>query len=129
MKNKGRKLFSIWDVAIIIVVIAASVFALLSQFNKDENNLTCVVRVNGEIVHTVSLDNVKEQQHYVTDTELSVTVVISDESVRVQSADCPDKLCEHTGEITRSGQSIVCLPAKVTVTLESKNNEVDAVVR
>ena len=33
-------------------------------------------------------------------------------------ADCPTQDCVHTGHISRSGQSIVCLPAQVIITLE-----------
>ena len=33
------------------------------------------------------------------------------------SSDCPTQDCVHTGTITRSGQSIVCLPARVSVVL------------
>lgn len=127
MKNRHRKLFRVWDIAIIVVVIVASVFALLSQFNREQSNLVCVVRVNGEVVHTVVLNDVKGTDYYHTKTD--VVVCITSDGVSVDST-CPDKLCEHTGTITKSGQSIVCLPAQTTVALEGgDNNEVDAVVR
>ena len=129
MKEKSRKLFRAWDVVIILFVILASVLALLSQINRGEDKLCCVIRVNGEIVYSAPLDSIEEEEHFVTDTQLPVTVVIGSDGVRVLSSACPDKLCEHTGIITKGGQSIVCLPAQVTVTLESDKNEVDAVVR
>jgi hypothetical protein len=51
------------------------------------------------------------------------------DSVYIKDACCPDKLCEHTGEIHSANQSVVCLPAKVSVTLESGTDiELDAVV-
>ena len=34
------------------------------------------------------------------------------------TSDCPTQECVHTGKITRSGQSIVCLPARIVVQLE-----------
>lgn len=39
-------------------------------------------------------------------------------SVRVSDSDCPGQDCVHTGAISRTGQSIVCLPAQVVVYLE-----------
>lgn len=33
-------------------------------------------------------------------------------------SDCPTQDCVHMGEITRGGQSIVCLPARIVVQLE-----------
>ena len=38
-------------------------------------------------------------------------------SVRVSDSDCPGQDCVHTGAITRAGQSIVCLPAQVVISL------------
>ena len=45
------------------------------------------------------------------------TIEISGGSVRMIEADCPDKICVRTGPISRSGQSIVCAPHKVVVTI------------
>ena len=33
------------------------------------------------------------------------------------SSDCPTQDCVHTGTISRSGQSIVCLPARIVIQL------------
>lgn len=30
-------------------------------------------------------------------------------------ADCPDKLCIHQGKISHTGETIACLPNRVTV--------------
>ena len=38
--------------------------------------------------------------------------------VQVEHADCPTQDCVHTGIITRAGQSIVCLPARIIIRLE-----------
>jgi hypothetical protein len=35
----------------------------------------------------------------------------------VEAADCPDKLCVSHREIFREGESIVCLPHRVVVTV------------
>ncbi len=128
MKNQKRKLFTLFDVIVILIVIIASVFAIVSQYNKPQSELYCVIRVEGEVVHSVSLATLFEETQYVVEGELPVTVVMNEAKVYVKSASCPDKLCENTGEITRAGQSIVCLPAKVSVTLESNNADLDAVV-
>ena len=38
-------------------------------------------------------------------------------SVRGSDSDCPGQDCVHTGAISRAGQSIVCLPAQVVISL------------
>ncbi len=128
MKNKKRKYFSVYDIGIIIIVLISSVVALFSQLNNPTDNLTCVVKAQGEQVYSVKLDSIDGDIEYVVDGEYPLTVVITNTSVCVINAACPDKLCEHSGEITRAGQSIVCLPAKVSVTVQGDNSSLDAVV-
>ena len=38
--------------------------------------------------------------------------------VRVEEANCPDERCRLQGAIDQSGQSIVCLPHRVSITIE-----------
>lgn len=45
------------------------------------------------------------------------TIQISEGTVRMIHADCPDKICVKTGKISHSGQSIVCAPHKVVITI------------
>ena len=47
--------------------------------------------------------------------------------IRVSRSDCPTQDCVHTGTITRGGQSIVCLPARIVTRLESGTVAPDAV--
>ena len=48
--------------------------------------------------------------------------------VFVTGADCPDKLCEKAS-IDKSGESIVCLPNRLSVTVEGENEkEVDVIL-
>lgn len=47
---------------------------------------------------------------------------VSDGRIRLCEADCPDKLCEKTGFIGASGQSIICVPKKITVFIVDNDN-------
>ena len=38
--------------------------------------------------------------------------------------DCRDKICVNTGKISRAGQSIVCLPARVSVAVVGNGGDV-----
>ncbi len=44
-------------------------------------------------------------------------IEISKGTVRMTYADCPDKICVKTGSIHRTGQSIVCAPHRIVVTI------------
>ena len=47
----------------------------------------------------------------------------------VLESDCPNQDCVHSGVITRAGQSIVCLPARIVIELHGGSGDgVDAVL-
>lgn len=54
-------------------------------------------------------------------------LIIKDGSAYVAEADCPDGICVRQGKINRKGQSIICLPHKLTIRLiEGEEDDVDA---
>ena len=84
---------------------------------------TVVVRINGEIAYTLPLE--KNTELLLTGEGGTNLLVIRDEQAYIAQADCPDKLCVLQGPVDAEnaasrplGQSIVCLPHKLTVTLE-----------
>ena len=55
-------------------------------------------------------------------------LLISNGQVSVSDADCPDKLCVHQHSMSRNGESIICLPHKLVIQIEAKEeSELDAV--
>ena len=72
----------------------------------------------------LSVDTEQVIQGYDGGTNL---LVISDGSVTVTEASCPDGLCLHMGPIRSAGQSIVCLPNRVVVEIVSADSDLDTV--
>lgn len=58
----------------------------------------------------------------------TVTVEIQNGQARVTAATCPDLLCVHSGELSRSGQTAACVPAGIMLRI-SGETEVDAVAK
>lgn len=55
-------------------------------------------------------------------------LLISSGQVSVSDADCPDRLCVRQKAISRKGENIICLPHKLVIQIESKEeSELDAV--
>ncbi|MBU4304965.1 MAG: NusG domain II-containing protein [Candidatus Omnitrophica bacterium] len=53
---------------------------------------------------------------------------VSESGIRVLHSDCPQQVCVHTGAIRYDGQTIVCLPNRIVVSIEAKKTaSVDAV--
>ena len=72
---------------------------------------TARVTIDGETVLTLSLDRdgIYETEHH--------TLEVKDGSVRVLKSDCPGQDCVRMGPVSRGGQSIVCLPWHMSITL------------
>lgn len=88
--------------------------------------LTAVVSVDGEEIDRVPLDRAAGEKTYQAGGH-ALTVSYADGSARVLSSDCPTQDCVRTGPVTRSGQSIICLPARIVIRLEGGMADPDGV--
>ncbi len=110
-----------------VVVVAAILVLCLYVFNSGSGDFV-QIEVDGVVTDTLSLseDTVREIK---TDNGTN-TLVISDGSAVMTQADCPDGICANHKPINKTGESIICLPHKVVVTVmndKSNDNDIDAV--
>lgn len=108
-----------WDALVVLAVVLLAVGCALAVWGQGDEagRLTAVVSVDGGEVERLPLDGAAGERVY-TGNGYTLTVQFGPEGVRVEAADCPTQDCVHTGTITRGGQSIVCLPARIVIRLE-----------
>lgn len=119
MKNR-KKSMAVADFSLIAVLMILAAVVFLFQ-SAGEDGEAVLIKRNGELIKSVSLT---QDIEYNVDGLL--TVVVESGSVRVENAVCRDKLCEHMGGISKSGEIIVCLPNGITV--EIVGGEYDFIV-
>ncbi len=100
-----------------ILVLAAAVL-LLSGRSADGARL--VVTVDGELFGSYSLGEDREIR-----IGSSNICVIRDGEVSMSEADCPDRVCVRSKPIRREGETIVCLPNRVILSITGEDG-VDA---
>ncbi len=105
---KESKPLRLFDVIVMAVVTVAALALALTGLVGGKKGARVVVTENGK-TQEYSLGENRE----IKLTEL--TVVIDGGEAYVKDASCADKVCEHTGKISRVNQSIVCLPGDVVV--------------
>lgn len=116
-------------VAAAVVALAVVTALLFYGPRTGAGQLTAVITQHGQTVRTVALTGLdKELVIPLDDGTYHLTVRISGDAAYIADSDCPGQDCVHTGAITRAGQSIVCLPAQVVVSLVSTSSDVDAVL-
>ena len=100
------------------------------QKNGSKDGLTVVVTVDGEEYYSGLLSGENQQaERREIDIDGHNKVVIENGEVWMEEADCPDKLCISQGKISRTGQTIICLPNKTMVTIKGGKNEYDGIAQ
>ena len=88
-------------------------FSLTRVEGADVPTAAVEITVDGTVVATYSLF---EDGTYTLNGGTNA-IVIEGARVYMIHSDCPDHTCERTGKIKYVGQSIICLPNKLSVTI------------
>ena len=105
------------DLILVLAVLAAAalLFAGRSLFFS-RPPVSVIISVDGKEVMTLDL-NQDDDQTLESPGGGRNRVIIEDGSVHMEEASCPDKICIKQGAVSETGQSIVCLPNRVIVTI------------
>ncbi|MBQ3095258.1 MAG: NusG domain II-containing protein [Clostridia bacterium] len=101
----------------LIIIFTAILLGLLLLLLPSEPGESLTVISEGGTVGTYSLSQ---------DREFTVggnTIVISDGAVHMKAADCPGGDCLSAGEISRAGESIVCLPNRLILRIDGTSGD------
>lgn len=109
-KNDNILILGILFIALVVLGIQ-----LLHSANGTEK---VKITVDGKVFGTYLLS--EDRTVSVNETNI---VLITEGTVSIESADCPDQICVHHQRIKRSGESIICLPNKVVVSIEGGGEE------
>lgn len=115
---------------LLAVAVAAILFAALYFFlHPSSETAVAEVAVNGTVIGRYRLFETRTVT--VPDAHGGYnTLFFEDGAVRVQDADCPDRLCVRQGRISRLGEAIVCLPHGLVITVRQGDpGEVDFISR
>ena len=118
------------DMALIAVILAAAAAVFLFLFLFSEEGSSVVISRGGEEIGRYSLQ--EDSRIPLSDEEGENLLIIEDGTAWMEEADCPDGLCVRQGKISGSGESIICLPHELVVTIEGhqeqEENAVDVFV-
>ena len=81
------------------------------------------ISVAGEVTETLPLG--EDTRRLIQGEGGTNLLVIENGKARILEADCPDGICVHHAAISRPGQSILCLPHRVAVTVTGDGAGVD----
>lgn len=133
MKRSAELRPARWDAAVAAVILLLAALSAGAYWTRglSGGGLTAVVSVNGTETERVELSALSGQEERTyTGNGYTLRAVFSPSGVWVAQSDCPNQDCVHTGAIHASGQSVVCLPARISIQLtgNGRHSGVDAVI-
>ena len=118
--------FDLLAVALVLLLAALVSFRFYGGERVGAARLV-TVSIGGETVDRFDLSEPGVQRIY-TNNGYTLTVQTEEFGLRVVSSDCPNQDCVHRGTIDRGGESIVCLPARIVISLAADEGGIDAVL-
>ena len=110
------------DIILIICLFLAATIGMLYLFVFRNGGDTVKVTVDGKIYGTYSLTkNITEDIYSGKNNEHLNRLIIKNGKAYMETATCPDGICVAHKPIFRDGESIVCLPQRVVVTVITNN--------
>lgn len=105
------------------LLILTFLFAFLSYFSslKTQNQTITIVQisVDGQTVAKLPLE---QDTEYLIETKYGKNLLLLENgSASLQDSDCPNRTCEGMGKISQVGESIICLPHRLIITLVTEN--------
>lgn len=127
MHNFRKSGIKPWDIIIISILVVASfvptiVFALSFDNAETGNSVKyAVVKIDGKEVERFDLDEISSKMvtYYPSDTQYNI-VEIHEGKIRVKEDNSPDQIAVRTGWISEPGQTSICLPHRLVITIEQE---------
>lgn len=127
MHNFRKSGIKPWDIIIISILVVASfvptiVFALSFDNAESGNSVKyAVVKIDGKEVERFDLDEISSKMvtYYPSDTQYNI-VEIHEGKIRVKEDNSPDQIAVRTGWISEAGQTSICLPHRLVITIEQE---------
>lgn len=122
MRNtENKRLLTKQDLLTIITILISGVvtFIVLTLISSDGTK--AVISVDGKVVseHSLISGTRNSSSEFTLSEAEGIVIQIENGKIRVKSSDCPDKICVHTGYISKEGEKIVCLPKKLIIEIEA----------
>ena len=103
-----------WSDVLFTAILIAAALLLWVVFQTSSAGGQAVIKLDGKQIAVLPLQS---DSIYIVQGEYTNVIEIKDGLVFVRETDCPNKICQKQGSIQKNGQSIVCVPNKMTVVI------------
>ena len=113
------------DIVLFATLMIIGISLSVLSFKSATPAKSVVVTVDGELYGTYDIE--ANQTIKVTENNHTNKITIKDGRVQMSYSDCKNQVCVKDGSISKTNQTIVCLPNKVMIEITGGEEEIDAV--
>jgi hypothetical protein len=106
-------------ILIAVLCLAALLLLLWQRLGSSKRGKRVIVSQYGTVVGDYPLSKDREDVFQTSDGGVN-TLIIHNGEAWISEANCPDKVCVHTGRISRTGEIIACLPHRLVVQISER---------
>lgn len=111
-----------WDLIIILIFLAASI-TIFAIFKSQSTDGKCaVISIDGADYTKLPLNKNTTIRIPSKGNDYNI-IIVKDGAVTVSDADCPDKICINHPSISKTGETIVCLPHKLSIRISGEDTK------
>lgn len=112
------------DIVLIIIVLSISLIFIL--LNKEEKGNIAKVYYDNKLIKKIDLN--VDKKYTVNGYNGKVNIVVKNKKIKVDFEKSPLHICSKQGYISKSYESIVCLPNKIVIEIDNED-KIDTVVK
>lgn len=113
------------DVILIICILFISLFFILILNSKNKKDNIAKVYYDNKLIKQINLN--KNNTYEVKGYNGTVKLEVKNNKIRVIEEKSPLHLCSKYGYISKSYETIVCLPNKIVIEIDG--NDIDTIVK
>lgn len=115
------------DIMIIIaLLICAALIYFVPSAVSDSEEYMLIITVDGEEYRRMDLSDKSRTETIEIDGKYRNIIEVKDGAAAFIYSDCPDGDCVKAGKLTERHNFAACLPNRVSISVVSKNSEIDA---
>ena len=122
-----KKLLKRGDIIIIMtLLVCAAIIYFIPTAAADNGNNILVIMVDGEEYKSINLSDKSYNETIQIEGKYKNIIEVKNGTASFIYSDCPDCDCVKAGKLTKKHNFAACLPNRVSISIVSKDNEIDA---
>lgn len=104
----------------LLALLASLLIFFWGTFSQAD--LQALIEQDGQVIYRLDLSEDMEDWQLALDLDQGrqALIIAQKGKIKMDRSTCPNQICVNAGQISKPGQSIICLPYKLAIYIEEK---------